>query len=76
MLSLQKQFSLMPLSQYGKPVITAKNETLADFKKAVVSPNTQDSIRFFEETTCCSEEEPVTSGRSSSHDSFRPDRLG
>ncbi len=49
MLALQKQFSIMPVSQYGKPVIAAKNETLADFKKAVVSPNTQDSIRFFEE---------------------------
>jgi len=63
----------MPLSQYGKPVIAAKNETLADFKKAIVSPNTQDSIRL---TTCCSEEELATSGRSSSHDSLRSDRLG
>ncbi len=48
-LALQKHFTLTPLSQYGKPAIAAKNETLADFKEAVVSPNAQDNIRFFEE---------------------------
>jgi hypothetical protein len=45
-LTFQKQFTLTPLSQYGKPVIAAKNETLADFKKAVVSPNMQDAYDF------------------------------
>ena len=46
-LTLQKQFTLTPLSQYGKPTVSAKNETLAEFKEAVVSPNAQDSILFF-----------------------------
>lgn len=45
-LTLQKQFTLTPLSQYGKPTVSAKNETLADFKEAVVSPNAQDNILF------------------------------
>jgi hypothetical protein len=46
-LTLQKQFTLTPLSQDGKPAISAKNETLTEFKEAVISPNAQDSIRFF-----------------------------
>ncbi len=48
-LALQKQFTLTTLSQYGKPAVAAKNETLAEFKEAVASPTAQDSIRFFEE---------------------------
>ncbi len=45
-LALQKQFTLTPLSQYGKPAVAAKNETLAEFKGAVASPIAQDSIRL------------------------------
>jgi hypothetical protein len=48
-LALHKHFTLTPLSQYGKPSVAPQNETLADFKEAVASPNAQDSIRFFEE---------------------------
>ncbi len=48
-LALQKQFTLIPLSQYGKPAVEAKNGTLAEFKEAVASPTAQDNIRFFEE---------------------------
>jgi hypothetical protein len=48
-LTLQKQFTLTPLSQYGKPAFTAKNETLAEIKGNVASPIVQDNIRFFEE---------------------------
>jgi hypothetical protein len=48
-MALQKQFTLTPLSQYGKPAVAAKNETIAEFKEYVASPTAQDSIRFFEE---------------------------
>jgi hypothetical protein len=61
-LTLQKQFTLTPLSQYGKPAVSAKNETLADFKEAVVSPNAQDSIRFFEELRVALKNNPAPTG--------------
>ena len=73
-LKLQNQFTLTPLSQYGKPVITAKNETLADFKKAVVSPNTQDSIRFFEELRVALKKNPPPAGETALIAVF--DRIG
>jgi hypothetical protein len=59
-LVLQKQFTLTPLSQYGKAAVAVKNETLADFKKAVVSPNAQDSLRFFEELRVALKNNPPT----------------
>jgi len=62
MLTLQKQFTLMPLSQYGKPAVSVKNATLADFKKDVVSPNAQDSIRFFEELRVALKNNPAPTG--------------
>jgi hypothetical protein len=71
---LQKQFILTPLSQYGKPVVAAKNETLADFKKAVVSPNTQDSIRFFEELRVALKNNPPPAGEAALMSVF--DRIG
>ena len=61
-LSLQKQFTLTPLSQYGKPAVPAKNNTLADFKEAVPSPYAQDSIRFFEELRVALKNNPAPVG--------------
>lgn len=45
-LTLQKQFTLTTLSQYWKPSVAAKNETLADFKGAVASPNAKVAYCF------------------------------
>jgi hypothetical protein len=73
-LALQKQCTLTPLSQYGKPVVAVKNETLADFKKAVVSPNTQDSIRFFEELRVALKNNPPPAGEAALMSVF--DRIG
>lgn len=61
-LTLQKQFTLAPLSQYGKPAVSAKNETLADFKEAVASPTAQDSILFFEELRVSLKNNPAPTG--------------
>jgi hypothetical protein len=52
----------MPLSQYGKPAAAVKNETLADFKKAVASPSAQESLRFFEELRVALKKNPPTAG--------------
>ena len=73
-LTLQKQFTLTPLSQYGKPAVLAKNETLADFKGAVVSPNAQDSIRFFEELRVALKNNPAPAGEAALMAVF--DRIG
>jgi len=73
-LALQKQFTLMPLSQYGKLAIAAKNETLTDFKKAVASPNAQDSLRFFEELRVALKNNPPTAGEAALMAVF--DRIG
>lgn len=48
-LSLQKQFTLTPLSQYGKSKVHTKNQTLEDFKKYMPSPKAQDKLQYFEE---------------------------
>jgi hypothetical protein len=61
-LALHKQFTLTPLSQYGKPAVAAKNETLAEFKEAVASPTAQDSIRFFEELRIALKNDPPPAG--------------
>ena len=73
-LALQKQFTLTPLSQYGKPAIEVKNETLADFKKAVASPNAQDNLRFFEELRVALKNNPPTAGEAALMAVF--DRIG
>ena len=61
-LALQKQFTLTPLTQYGKPAVAAKNETLAEFKESVASPTAQDSIRFFEELRVVLKNNPTPTG--------------
>jgi hypothetical protein len=61
-LTLQKQFTLTPLSQYGKPAFTAKNETLAEIKGNVASPIVQDNIRFFEELRVALKNNPPAAG--------------
>jgi hypothetical protein len=61
-LALQKQFTLIPLSQYGKPAVEAKNETLTEFKEAVASPTAQDNIRFFEELRVALKNNPPLAG--------------
>lgn len=73
-LELQKQFTLIPLSQYGKPVVPAKNETLADLKEAIVSPYAQDSIRFFEELCVALKNNPAPAGEAALMAVF--DRIG
>jgi hypothetical protein len=73
-LALQKQFTLTPLSQYGKPVVAAKNETLADVKEAIVSPYAQDSIRFFEELRVSLKNNPTPTGEAALMAVF--DRIG
>ncbi len=59
-LELQRQFTLTPLSQYGKPAIEVKNEMLTDFKKAETSPNAQNNLRFFEELRVALKNNPST----------------
>jgi hypothetical protein len=73
-LALQKRFIIIPLSQYGKPAVAAKNETLADFKEAVVSPYAQDSIRFFEELRVALKNNPTPAGEAALMAVF--DRIG
>jgi hypothetical protein len=73
-LALQKQFTLTSLSRYGNPAIAAKNETLTDFKKAVASPNAQDSLRFFEELRVALKNNPPTAGEAALMAVF--DRIG
>ena len=73
-LTLQKQFTLTPLSQYGKPAIEVKNETLTDFKKAVASPNVQENLRFFEELRVALKNNPQPTGEAALMSVF--DRIG
>jgi hypothetical protein len=61
-LALQKQFTLTPLSQYGKPAVAAKNEKLAEFKKSVASPTAQDNIQFFEDLRVALKNNPAPKG--------------
>ena len=73
-LALQKQFTLIPLSQYGKPAVEAKNETLTEFKEAVASPTAQDNIRFFEELRVALKNNPTPAGEAALMIVF--DRIG
>ena len=73
-LALQKQFTLTPLSQYEKPTVEVKNETLADFKKAIASPNAQDTLRFFEELRVALKNNPRPAGEAALMAVF--DRIG
>ena len=73
-LSLQKQFTLTPLSLYGKPAATVKNETLVEFKKAIASPSAQESLRFFEELRVALKNNLPTAGERALMSVF--DRIG
>ncbi len=73
-LALHKQFTLTPLSQYGKPAVAAKYETLAEFKEAVASPTAQASIRFFEELRIALKNNPPPAGEAALMAVF--DRIG
>ncbi len=73
-LALQKQFTLTALSQYGKPAVAAKNQTLADFKDAAASSKVQDSIRFFEELRVALKNNPQPAGEAALMAVF--DRIG
>ena len=73
-LALQKQFTLTPLSQYGKSPFTAKGETLTEIKGAVASPIVQDNIRFFEELRIALKNNPPAAGETALMAVF--DRIG
>ena len=73
-LTLQKQFTLMPLSQYEKPAIEVKNEKLTDFKKVILSPNAQENLRFFEELRVALKNNPPPAGEAALMAVF--DRIG
>jgi hypothetical protein len=71
---LQKQFTLTPLNQFGNPGAAAKNETLADYKKAVASPNAQERLRFFEELRVALKNNPKPAGEAALMATF--DQIG
>jgi hypothetical protein len=61
-LALQKQFTLTPLSQFGKHAGAVTNLTPADFSKAMPSPDAMPDLKFFEELRVALKNNPPPAG--------------